>query len=79
MVKKDKTRYWGRMKDLLLNVSFLVHVELHDTDSFLEMDLEKMMDKIQRTVEADSRCKLLMTKNGGGFVHRILYQKRGEC
>lgn len=79
MVKKDKTRYLGRMKDLLLNVSFLVHIELHDTDSFLEMDSEKMMDKIQRTVEADSRCKLLMTKKCGGFVHRILYQKRGEC
>ncbi len=64
------------MRDLLLYVNFSVHVELHNTDSFSESDVEKMMDRIQKAVEQDTRCALIIDKPLGGFMHRILYQER---
>lgn len=67
------------MRDLLLHVGFCVHVELHETDAFPESDAEKMVDRIQKAIEQDPRCEMLITKKGeGGLMHRILYQKRIE-
>lgn len=65
------------MRDLLLYIEFCVHVELHETDAFPESDAEKMMDRIQKAIEQDPRCEMLVSKKGEcGFMHRILYQKR---
>lgn len=65
------------MRDMLLHTGFCVHVELNDTDSFTDADAEKMVDRIQKAIEQDQRCEMLITKKGeGGFMHRILYQER---
>ncbi len=64
------------MRDLLLQVKFLVHVELHDTDSFPESDVQIMLDRIQKSIEQDSRCTMIIEKQFGGLMPRILYQER---
>lgn len=62
------------MRDLLLYVQFSIHVELHDTDAFPESDAEKMMDRIQKAVEKDPRCEMIVNKPLGetGLMHRII-------
>lgn len=66
------------MRDMLLHtLGFCVHVKLDDTDSFTDADADKMLDRIQKAIEQDPRCEMLITKKGeGGFMHRILYQER---
>lgn len=66
------------MKDMLLHTGFCVHVELDNTDSFTDVDAKKMIDRIQKAIEQDPRCEMIIDKPGGGFMHRILYQERIE-
>lgn len=66
------------MRDMLLHtLGFSVHVALDDTDTFTDADADKMLDRIQKAIEQDPRCEMLITKKGeGGFMRRILYQDR---
>jgi len=67
------------MRDMLLQITgFCVHVELDNTDSFTDVDANKMIDRIQKAIEQDPRCEMIVDKPDGGLMHRILYQKRIE-
>lgn len=64
------------MKDLLLHIGFCIHVKLHDTEVFAQSDAGELMDRIQKVIEQDQRCTMLIDDQNGGFMHRILYNKR---
>ncbi len=77
---KEEEEKNQNMRDMLLQITgFCVHVELDNTGSFTDVDANKMIDRIQKAIEQDPRCEMLITKKGeGGLMHRILYQKRIE-
>lgn len=64
------------MKDLLLHIGFCIHVKLHNTEVFTQSDAGEMMDRIQKAIEQDSRCTMIIDNLSGKFMHRILYQER---
>lgn len=50
-------------KDLIYQVSFIIHAKARDG----EFDIERAVDNIVRTVEADPRCEVLTSTKGGGL------------
>lgn len=50
-------------KDLIYQVSFIIHAKVQDDD----FDIESVVDNIVRTVEADPRCEVLTSAKGGGL------------
>lgn len=50
-------------KDLIYQVGFIIHAKAQDG----EFDIERAVNNIVRTVEADPRCEVLTSMQGGGL------------